>query len=428
MARGRWAARLAFTLLCASALPVAAADLPTAGKYLTAGGHVLYLAPMIDESGSSLQFLTDTGVAGRLFPVPQNGFSDRSACPNWLRKRTGSAALTWQTCVVTAALHIRTPYLERTFHFTGSDGAKLAGAYWLPAHPSRTAIVLAHGADSETRAMGALIPYLLDKGFIVVALDQRGAGESEGDWQRAGIDQIADDVARAAHIVRSLTSAQSVGFYGFSQGGWVAPEAARIYGSPAFVVLKSADSETVAKNVVYEVGTAVARRFGRDAGREAGSAVEAALRALESDQPADWAAAKSAIGRIEDAPWFGLTRLPKSDSLPLPEPQKRAYRKQLIHDPSADLKALSCPVLVLLGSDDAEVNAAASASGYRRLFALSGNREAHVRVFPGAGHQLVTAPVEAKDDTSHTGTYAAGYLKALDRFLRNRLQVRDRLP
>lgn len=46
----------------------------------------------------------------------------------------------------------------------------------------RATVVLIHGADAEGREMGFIIPYFVCNGVNVVSYDQRGVGESTGNW------------------------------------------------------------------------------------------------------------------------------------------------------------------------------------------------------------------------------------------------------
>jgi len=69
--------------------------------------------------------------------------------------------------------------------FVIEDGSDRLGAslWYAPGSGQRPTIVLIHGADDETREMGFLIPYFVSHGLNVVAYDQRGTGESTGNWR-----------------------------------------------------------------------------------------------------------------------------------------------------------------------------------------------------------------------------------------------------
>src|SRR5215467_13464984 len=46
----------------------------------------------------------------------------------------------------------------------------------------RATVILVHGNDPETRKMGFIIPFFVCNGVNVISYDQRGVGESAGDW------------------------------------------------------------------------------------------------------------------------------------------------------------------------------------------------------------------------------------------------------
>jgi len=97
-------------------------------------------------------------------------------------------------------------------------GASLWHAPRAGKHPT---IVLIHGADDETREMGFLIPYFVSFGFNVVTYDQRGTGESTGNWQFTGPESKADDVIAILRRIKSdpAVDPQRIGVWGFSNGG-----------------------------------------------------------------------------------------------------------------------------------------------------------------------------------------------------------------
>jgi pimeloyl-ACP methyl ester carboxylesterase len=234
---------------------------------------------------------------------------------------------------------------------------------------------------------------------------------------------VADDLVQAAILLRKEPGVEHVGFFGFSNGGWVAPAAAVRYRDPAFVIIKSGDSGSVEENVLYETATAAARSGGPSAARLARSAMAALFTALHSDLDRDWAAARASLVPIESAPWRAATQLPPPQALPLPDAVKEGYRRQLFFDPRQDLLALRCPVLVLLGDADLDVDGPASAARYRDYFAQSGNKQAEVMLFAGAGHQLVAGPGPAANSSLATGRYVEGFPGVMTAWLHRHIRT-----
>jgi alpha-beta hydrolase superfamily lysophospholipase len=383
------------------------------GVYHLQDGRTLWLAPLVDESGPTLQFALSDDFEGRAKPGGPETFRAAAPCQAEIAFTDEASKLLWKDCHGSVTGKRLAGYAAQKLNFVASDGKPIGAVFWSAPGQGRPAVVLAHGADDETRQMGVIIPILLYAGLNVMAFDQRGSGESGGDWRSDGVVQIAKDVAQAARLLVADHLATRVGFYGFSNGGWVAPAAAARFGDPAFVIIKSGDSETVAQNVIYETAASVRAKFGDAASVDAARAMSVVLDALRGDTPMLWDKARRALQGVAGKPWISATQLPPVQALPLAPEVAAGFRRQLLYDPTGDLRSLRCPVLVLLGADDRDVNATASAIGYRRDFEVSGNRRATVVVYPGAGHQIVLGPGPAADDTSVSGYFAPGYLQAI---------------
>src|SRR5580692_11587695 len=123
---------------------------------------------------------------------------------------------------------------------------------------ARSTVLLIHGSDPETREMGWIVPYFACNGVNVISYDQRGTGESSGNWlahgtpQRArDADAIYDAFHNDAHV-----DPHKIGVWGFSNGGWAAPIVA-VDRSLAFMILQSAPASSVAQNVIFEAKEAM---------------------------------------------------------------------------------------------------------------------------------------------------------------------------
>jgi pimeloyl-ACP methyl ester carboxylesterase len=124
----------------------------------------------------------------------------------------------------------RQPLIQVDTRFQGS-GVVLAGRLTLPPGQARVPIVvLIHGSEHES----ALEDYSLQRQFAsagigVFAYDKRGTGASGGRYTQDYLI-LATDAILAMREARRLAGARAgrVGYQGGSQGGWVAPLAARI--------------------------------------------------------------------------------------------------------------------------------------------------------------------------------------------------------
>jgi dienelactone hydrolase len=123
---------------------------------------------------------------------------------------------------------------RRTTHETDttfeSSATTLAGRLIEPAGSTdqkRPLVVLVHGSE-KTAAIGSVYAYMLAaQGISVFVYDKRGTGASAGDYTQ-NFELLADDAAAAMNHARQLAAGRfgRAGFFGGSQGGWVAPLAA----------------------------------------------------------------------------------------------------------------------------------------------------------------------------------------------------------
>lgn len=294
-----------------------------------------------------------------------------------------------------------------------------------PGTSPKPLIVLLEGADDSTREMGFLIPYFVDHGMSVLTFDQRGTGVSSGNWRVIGPEAKANDVLAA---LRSLVGDRTVefhrvGVWGPSNGGWVAPIVAQRY-PLAFMILKSADSGSIAGNVLYEVRQDLERTH-----RFSPQQVDAALAfdrlmfgCLATNS--DWRRAGAALRQAKAQPWFSLTRVPPDMPIPPPKPVLAAYRAALIYDPTAVLKQTSVPTLALFGSLDRNVDVRAAERGFRADFARSGLKDVTFRVFPGADHLLEQSRNGYEGDETRPVRFASGYPEIMIRWLREQKLLR----
>lgn len=91
--------------------------------------------------------------------------------------------------------------------------------YFVGAGP---AVVLLHGWGMNTRAWDDVIAHLCDQGRQVVAIDQRGCGQSDKDFADVSIEALGDDTVA---VIEGL-GLSSVVINGWSLGGAVAVDAA----------------------------------------------------------------------------------------------------------------------------------------------------------------------------------------------------------
>jgi alpha-beta hydrolase superfamily lysophospholipase len=240
----------------------------------------------------------------------------------------------------------------RDLIISAPDSSRLAATLWLPKAASRPrpAVVIVHGSGPTTRDMQLDgIQDLVQRGLAVLAYDKRGAGNSEGEYSHASVDnslalfhQLAGDAAAALRLLRTQpeTDARRTGFVGGSQAGWIIPLAsAQLDPPPDFLIILSGPAVSIGVEDLYSRLTGEGK---------------------QQPQLTDPAEIRR---RVLD------------------------FRGPHGFDPSSTWAALRVPTLWLLGDLDQSVPTFASVSFLESL-RRAGHTEHTVRRYPTAGHNL----------------------------------------
>lgn len=269
---------------------------------------------------------------------------------------------------------------------------RIGFSLYYAAEKPRATVILIHGNDPETREMGFIIPFFVCNGINVIAYDQRGVGESSGDWHLNGPGQRADDVVAIYDEMRRdpHVDPHRIGVWGFSNGGWTAPVVS-VNRPVAFLILKSAPTESLAENIDYEVVQTMRRHNVESASPQAIALWHALERSLDGAAP--WSLAKRLYDIDAEQAWFRYCLMPDlAISIPPPPSKMEGLRRFVTFDPTDTLLRLSSTsTLALYGALDRNVDAADSATHLRDYLVRAGNRDFTIKVYPNAGHQLIVS-------------------------------------
>ncbi|WPR77278.1 alpha/beta hydrolase family protein [Algoriphagus sp. NG3] len=141
------------------------------------------------------------------------------------------------------------PYISENVTFENPQAKiKLAGTLTFPPDKgSFPAVILISGSGPQNRdeeLMGhkpflVLSDYLTRNGIAVLRFDDRGFGESTGDFSSATTADFAGDVASAIAFLKSRNEVDTtnIGLIGHSEGGLIAPMVAAESADVGFIVL-----------------------------------------------------------------------------------------------------------------------------------------------------------------------------------------------
>jgi uncharacterized protein len=311
-------------------------------------------------------------------------------------------------------------------------GARLAGRLVMPKGSGRVPIVvLVHGSEHDSaRDFYSLQRQPPAEGIGVFVYDKRGTGASGGRYSQSYL-LLANDAIAAVREAKRLAGdrAGRVGYQAGSQGGWVAPLAAKIepvdfiiVGFGLAVSPLDEDREAIALDV---------SRQGYDAevmakAMRVADATAAIIRSGFRDGFDQLAAVRA---QYAGEPWFKDVHGDFSFFLlETPEADVREKGPAILagipadYDPMPVLRNLDTPQLWILGEVDSEAPSAVTA---QRLSALIGQgKPITLAVFPHADHGIYEYETTATGERVSTRN-PDGYFAMMRDFVRTgRLQGR----
>jgi pimeloyl-ACP methyl ester carboxylesterase len=274
-----------------------------------------------------------------------------------------------------------------------SGDLELAGTLFLPpgSEPA-PAVVLIHGSGPTDRwDLEPIAEVFAGLGIAALAYDKRGVGESDGSefaWRDFSLHALASDAAAGLTFLRGRSDMdrEHLGIFGVSQGGWVAPLAARSSGDARFMVLMSASVTTIAEDNVFE----------RAARLRSEGFTEAEIEEARAMHLVDLEVSRTGTGFEEfvrlwnenlQKRWF---RRVYTGAQPMPpdDPHRLWYRTVMDFDPVPLLQESSVPAIWLFGDPDIDRFAPVRQSADALEALRAGGKEYEIHLFPGADHSL----------------------------------------
>lgn len=428
-------ARIAFALACAIAPAAATASSSGApavtdchvGSYRLQDDRVIDIAPTDD---GHLRWRLADGTTGKLTRAGNGAWTSTLG---WTDRADGHR-VTFGDCAAGTLRFDANPGQRIAFDTTEtqftSGGVTLAGRLVLPTGKTRVPIVvLVHGAEHDSaRDVYALQRLFPAHGIGAFVYDKRGTGASGGDYTQDYL-MLADDAIAAMREARRLAGARAgrIGYQGGSQGGWVAPLAAKIEPVDFVIVgfgLAVSPLEEDRSAIVLDM---TRRGYGPDVVDKAMEVADATTAVLLSGFREGYDKVAAVRAKYGNQPWFARIHGNLSFFiLEHTEADVRSIGPTLVpnipmqYDPMPVLRNLRTPQLWILGADDID---APSAETARRLATLSAQgAPITTAMFPNAEHgifEYVTAPDGSRLSTRQPD----GYFSMMRDFIRDgRLQ------
>lgn len=388
-----------------AAAPASAACAP--GVYVAGDGDFVVLVPVPSLPAPALRYQLRDGRRGS------------TADPAGLVSCDGDVAT-----VRTATGAARWPRLatrETDARFNSLD-TELAGQLIEPATPDprRPLVVLVHGSERTSPRGGTYVYSLVAQGIAVFAYDKRGTGDSQGEYTQ-NFELLADDAAAALTEARRVAAGRfgRAGYFGGSQGGWVAPLAATRSQADFVAVGFGLVASPIEEDRDQMLSEARALGLGEDAIRQINRLSQATARLMTSHFTEGFEALEALRGDLRGVAWVQQINGEHSGAmLRLSDAELRRIGRarfdnlELIwdYDAIAALRRVDVPLLWVLAGEDRE----APIEGTRRaLTGLIGEgKRIDLYLFPDTDHGIYEFVTEADGERRMT-RITDGYVRLL---------------
>src|SRR5215469_852023 len=288
--------------------------------------------------------------------------------------------------------HVAAPSssVSEEIRFTNGD-ARLTGTAYLPSTGNHLpAVVILHHAGLPTRD-ARLYRHLCNglpaMGIAVLAFDRRGSGQSSGDLSKANYETLADDAIAGQHALTQISriDPKKIGFWGLSQGGWLAVLAAGRSKDAAFAISVSAPVVTADEQMQFATRNLLTvRRYSQADVQDMLTARKAWTGYLHGKRSRDEAA--EALRKAEGKPWFAISYLPRASQL-TNDPEHDPNRIRLDDDPMAAVQHVKVPLLFLYADSDPWIPVGESVKRLQSLARKQPNIQ--YRVVGNANHEMM---------------------------------------
>ena len=287
------------------------------------------------------------------------------------------------------------PYYTEDVSFKNSlDNISLSGTLSLPKETGNfPAVVLIsgsgpHSRDSEMfghKPFLVLSDHLTKNGIAVLRFDERGVGESEGEFDKATSKDLARDVQAALSYLNSRDeiAVNKIGLIGHSEGGMIAPMLANNTTEVDFIVLLAGqglpgDTNLLLQKKILEQRSGIDSVSIDQSQRIFKEAYEI-ITSLEGERMLSELRAHFEKEFGDSLPENQLNSLIQG----LSTPWMRFYLK---YDPRPVLDNLNIPILALFGENDFQVPAQENSKIIKESFARAGNERGKVIVMEDLNH------------------------------------------
>ena len=284
------------------------------------------------------------------------------------------------------------------------DNITLAGTLTYPKENKKyPAVVLITGSGAQNRdeeifnhkPFLVIADHLTKNGFAVLRFDDRGFGESEGNYSLATTMDFAEDVRAAVNFLKTRNEIdnQRIGLIGHSEGGMIASIIASTNDDIAFIVLMAAPG-VPGDSILYLQTELIYKAEGQNTEKiqQILKVLREVYSILKSDE--DDTSLKEKL-KIKFQELFDQLTEEEKKQYGDPETYMEMeirmvmspwFRYFLKFNPIEYLEKIKCPVLAINGEKDLQVSPNENLSAIENVLKRSGNKRYLIKQLPGLNH------------------------------------------
>ncbi len=309
------------------------------------------------------------------------------------------------------------PYIEEEVKYENKTaGIVLAGTLTFPAEGGPfTAAILISGSGPQDRnetVFGhrpflVLADYLTRRGVAVLRFDDRGVGESGGNFTLATSEDFATDVLAAIAYLktRKEINTRQMGLIGHSEGGLIAPMVAMQSSEVAFIILMAGPGLT-GEEILHQQSALISRVRGSSEEEIIGNEnynkrVYSLIKTEENEKILAEKLHQILMDHVNELSKEEKDRIGDIEAYLNAQQQSLLspwFKYFLTYDPGPALSMVKCPVLALYGGKDLQVPSVENLKATESALIKGGNKDFTVKEFSGLNHLFQTAQTGSPDE------------------------------
>ncbi len=309
------------------------------------------------------------------------------------------------------------PYHEKEVKYNNEQAQiTLAGTLTFPdAEGPFPAVILISGSGPQDRnetvaghrPFLVLADYLTRQGIAVLRFDDRGVGQSTGDFSQATSEDFASDVlAGIAYLkTRKEINSQQIGLLGHSEGGLIAPLVAVQSSDVAFIILMAGPG-LIGEDILYLQSVLISRAMGISEEKIIRNQHynEKIYTLIKEEENAE--ILRKELYRIFTDYFDELSeeekeRIGNSEAYFNAQLQSLLspwFKYFLTYDPKQTLSKVKCPVLAINGGKDLQVPPVENLNAIEEALVAGGNQDFLIKELERLNHLFQTAETGSPEE------------------------------